>query len=228
MEELKNLLLSEGANLVGFADLTGISTNEEMPSGISVAVKLSPELIRSIHNGPNIYYYEEYHRINNLLNKIVDTGTEYLIKNGFKAFAQTTTAVIQTEGYKTALPHKTVATRAGLGWIGKCGLLVTKEYGSGIRISSFLTNAKIKYGTPVEKSFCGNCMECVENCPGEAILGKLWDKTIDRSELIDVNKCKKTASSLAMKNINKEITICGKCFEVCPYTIKYINNNENK
>ena len=226
MEELEKLLLSEGANLVGFAGLNEITINEKMPFGISVAVKLSPELIKSIHNGPNIWYYKEYHRINNLLDRIITKGTEYLIKNGHEAFAQTTTATIQTNDYKTALPHKTVATRAGLGWIGKCGLLVTKEYGSGIRISSFLTNAKIRCGNPVEKSFCGNCMECVKNCPGTAISGKLWDVTMERSELIDVNKCKKTAWTLAMERINKEITLCGKCFEVCPYTMKYINREK--
>jgi epoxyqueuosine reductase QueG len=220
MKELKDLLISNGANLVGFADLNGIGKNEETPFGVSVAVKLSPELIKSIHNGPNILYYEEYHRINNLLDKIVTTGTEYLIKNGFKALAQTTTIVVQTADYKTELPHKTVATRAGLGWIGKCGLLVTKKYGSGVRISSLLTNAKLNCGEPVEKSFCGNCMECVKNCPAEAITGKLWHVRTERSELIDVEKCRKTARELSKKNINKEMSICGKCFEICPYTLK--------
>jgi epoxyqueuosine reductase QueG len=224
MEELKKLLLSEGANLVGFGDLNGISPNAKMPYGISVGVKLSPELIKSIHNGPNQFYYEEYHRINKLLDKIVSAGTEYLIKNGFKAFAQTTTAVVQTNEYKTDLPHKTVATRAGLGWIGKCALLVTNEYGSGLRISSFITDAILNCGKSVEKSFCGNCMECTKNCPGDAILGKLWNVRMERSELIDAEKCIKKARELSKKNINKEMTICGKCFEVCPYTRKYINN----
>jgi epoxyqueuosine reductase QueG len=226
MEELKELLLSEGANLIGFADLNGITINKEMPFGISVAVKLSPELIKSIHNDPNIQYYEEYHRINNLLDKIIIKGTEYLIKNGYKALAQTTTTIIQTNDYKTDLPHKTVATRAGLGWIGKCGLLVTNEYGSGIRISSFITDAKLEFGTPIEKSFCGNCMRCVENCPGKAISGKLWDVKKERSELIDVDRCRGTARKLAMEKVRKEITLCGKCFEVCPYTIKYINKEK--
>ncbi|MDR0574296.1 MAG: hypothetical protein LBG96_09760, partial [Tannerella sp.] len=161
--------------------------------------------------------------INNLLDKIVSIGAEYLIKNGFKAFAQTTSVVTHTDEYMTALPHKTVATRAGLGWIGKSALLVTKEYGSGIRLSSLLTNAKLKCGKPVEKSFCGSCMECVKNCPGKAIIGKLWDVEIKRSELIDVERCSKTAKELTKKNINKEMTICGKCFVVCPYTIKNTN-----
>jgi len=143
MNELKDLLLSNGANLVGFANLSGINNNIETHYGVCVVVKLSAELIMSIHNGSNMLYFNGYHRINDLLDKIVTRGTEYLIKNGFKAFAQTRAAVKQYENYETGLPHKTVGTRAGLGWIGKCGLLIMKEYGSGIRISSFLTNAEL-------------------------------------------------------------------------------------
>jgi hypothetical protein len=71
MEKLKKILLSEGANLVGFADMNGMTINKEMPFGISVVVKVSAKLIISIYNGPNVCYYEEYHRINNLLDKIV-------------------------------------------------------------------------------------------------------------------------------------------------------------
>jgi epoxyqueuosine reductase QueG len=35
-----------------------------------------------------------------------------------------------------------------------------------------------------------------------------------------VEKCRKKAQALTLEKIGKEITICGKCFEVCPYTIK--------
>ena len=219
MEELRNLLISNGANLVGFADLKESKIDNELSFGISVAVKLSPELINSIKNRPNIQYYEECHSTNNLLDKIVTIGTEYLIKNGFKAIAQTTTTLNHSDDFTTKLPHKTVATKAGLGWIGKSGLLVTNEYGSGIRLSSFLTNANLDCGKPIEKSSCGNCMECVKNCPANAITGKLWNIDVKRSELIDVNKCNKTAREITMKSINKDITLCGKCFIVCPYTI---------
>ena len=49
---------------------------------------------------------------------------------------------------QTALPHKTIATRAGIGWIGKSALLVTAKYGSAIRLSSILTD------TPIETASC--------------------------------------------------------------------------
>lgn len=37
-------------------------------------------------------------------------------------------------------PHKTAATRAGPGWVGKCALFITREYGSAIRRASVLTD----------------------------------------------------------------------------------------
>ena len=225
VNELKDLLLSNGANLVGFANLNGINQNIEMPYGVCVAVKLSPELIMSIHDGPNIFYCNEYNRINDLLDKIITTGTEYLIKKGFKALAQTRDTVKQNDNYETKLPHKTIGTRAGLGWIGKCGLLVTKEYGSGIRISSFLTNAELNCNEPINESLCDDCIECVKYCPGGAITGKSWKAKMERCELIDVKKCAKTAQALSMERIKKDMRLCGKCFEVCPYTIEYINRN---
>ena len=61
MKELKDMLISEDADLVGFADLNGISMNKELSYGVSIGIKLSSELIKSIHDGPNIYYFEEYH-----------------------------------------------------------------------------------------------------------------------------------------------------------------------
>jgi epoxyqueuosine reductase QueG len=224
MEELREKLIEKGADLVGFADLHGTTIDETMPFGISAAVRLAPELIASIHDGPNRYYFEEYHRINKILDALVTYGENYLTEKGYKAFAQTTSAVTETDGYITKLPHKTVATRAGLGWIGKCGLLVTKEYGSAVRISSLITNAKLECGEPFNSSLCGDCMECTNNCPGGAVSGTLWNTGMERKELIDVYKCRKAARALAMKRINEKITLCGKCIEVCPYTKKYTKN----
>ena len=66
----------------------------------------------------------------------------------------------------TPLPHKTVATRAGLGWIGKCALLVTKQFGSAIRLTSVLTDVYICCDTAlarsksigIETTICGRCI----------------------------------------------------------------------
>lgn len=128
------------------------------------------------------------------------------------------------EPHRTQLPHKTVATLAGIGWIGKSALLVTKKYGSAVRLTSILTDMPLDYGVPVTKSMCPReCYICMNACPGKAISGKLWDQTMDRNEFYDPLKCREKALQLSKERMNKEITLCGKCIEVCPYTRKYIN-----
>jgi len=222
-KELKEILYQSGANLVGFANLKSVIEDGDMPFGVSVAVAIPAQVVKSIHGGPNMDYYNEYNRINELLNNIVTAGADFLVSKGFKACAQTNYSIKEIGIYRTALPHKTVATRAGLGWIGKSALLVTKEYGTAVRISSLITNAELQYAAPIDNSQCGNCMTCTDACPAKAISGELWNVNKDRDSFFKPLDCRKTARELAIKKINKEITLCGKCIEVCSYTQRYLN-----
>ncbi|SMC49320.1 4Fe-4S double cluster binding domain-containing protein [Papillibacter cinnamivorans] len=221
--KLEKVLREHGADLVGYADLSGMLPPEE-PYGVSVAVRLPGEVIASIHDGPSRAYFEAYHERNARLNEIVTAGAEYIRECGYNAFAQTTNAVREFGVYRTRMPHKTVAVRAGLGWIGKSALLVTEEYGPAVRISSLLTDTPLQTGTPVTQSRCGKCMLCTRACPGEAIQGREWVPGLEREELFDPLKCRKKARELAAEAIHEEITLCGKCIEICPYTRRYLEN----
>jgi epoxyqueuosine reductase QueG len=121
------------------------------------------------------------------------------------------------------LPHKTVASRAGIGWIGKCALLVTARYGSMIRLSSILTNAPFDGSEPIDESKCGGCGACVFACPAGAVSGELWRAGVEREVFFDAVKCRKTAKERAALGFGGNATICGKCIEVCPYTRSYLN-----
>lgn len=76
--------------------------------------------------------------------------------------------------------HKTLATRAGLGRIGKSVLLVTKEYGPAVRLGSVLTDADLRTGTPTDTSRCGNCRQCVDRCPARVVVGNNWQAGMAR------------------------------------------------
>ena len=91
--------------------------------------------------------------MNDLLGSLVRRGAELLEDRGHKAkpFAATKQA-IDWNALTTRLPHKTVATRAGFGWIGKCALLVTKPFGSALRIATVLTDAPLPVGTAAVKN----------------------------------------------------------------------------
>lgn len=223
---IKDELLCHGADLVGFGDLTELPLEKRcnMPVGISVAVRYPKEVIKGILELPTKEYYDQYNLLNKKLDMLVTLGAEALQMLGYEAIAQSMSFVEQSEtDYTTMLPHKTVATRAGLGWIGKSALLVTKEYGSMIRISSILTNAPLKTAKPINKSKCGSCIICTNACPAHAILGKNWSIDTYRDEFYNAGLCRKVARERSMQGFGIEITQCGKCIVVCPYTQKYLN-----
>lgn len=222
--ELDRVLSSCGADLIGYADLTGM-LSPGRKAGVSVAVKLPREVILSIHDGPNRDYFDLYHQMNAKLDEIVLAGEKYIRACGYHAAAQTTDAVEEFGVYRTKMPHKTVAVRSGLGWIGKSALFVTEQYGSAVRLSSVLTDAPLKTGTPVTESRCGSCMICTQACPGKAISGIAWNVNLDRDAFFDPLKCRKKARELAAQKIHEEITLCGKCIEVCPYTRNYLKKD---
>ncbi len=110
--------------------------------------------------------------------------------------------------------HKIAATSAGLGWIGKNGLLISPEFGPRLSLATVLTDAPLKTGTPMEFSRCGECRLCLEFCPSEAITGEEWSRSEPFVELVQREKCsshKKKARRLTGK------PNCGLCINICPY-----------
>lgn len=225
--ELKEYMKNLGASLVEFADLRNIdaSLRQNMDYGIAFAIKIKPSIIDGINDGPTEEYYDAYNEINKKLDHINLSCVNYIKNQGFSAIGQDSTYATSNYNLSTPLPHKTVATRAGLGWIGKNALLITPKYGSAIRISSVLTDMPLITNNPINESKCGTCNKCVEACPAAAIKDMLWNVRVEREELINPFKCRTKARELLKEEIGIESAICGKCIEVCPVTQLYIKNN---
>jgi epoxyqueuosine reductase QueG len=215
-----------GAEIVGFGDITALPEDIRagLPIGISIAVVYPKEIIRGIVDLPTQDYCDWYNKLNDCLDTAVAGGAEMLKKLGYRAIALTRDRVGKGEDSNhTDLPHKTIATRAGIGWIGKSALLLTKEYGSAIRLSSILTDAPLETATPKNESLCGSCMICANACPAHAISGKPWQIDQPREICFDPVACRKIARERAKHGFGGEdITICGKCIEICPYTRRYL------
>lgn len=222
---LNALLKTNGADVVGIADLSEITpeTRDGLPIGISIGVALDPQVISEIRDGPTRRYYEEYERANNLLDTLGNQATRFIKDQGHQAkWFAATNVDIDSETLSTRLPHKTTATFAGLGWIGKCALLVTREFGSAIRITTVLTDAELPVNEPVSQSLCGNCTACVDACPGNTISGKDWQAGVPRDFMYDAFACQKTARQIAATQVGIQLTLCGICINVCPWTQKYV------
>ncbi len=225
--KLKTYLLENGATAVGYADITGFSPKKGLNNGVVFYITYPKEIIRNMQNAPTQEYVDELVSLNTRLDALGMTCEEFLTDNGYNAYAQTKkrlgTDFGENNGFE--LPHKTIATRAGLGWIGKSALFTTTKFGSALRLSSVLTNAPLDLGKPILKSKCGKCMECMEACPGGAISGKEWNYKLKRNDFYDDKKCEKYALTVSYENLGKEDTVCGKCIYACPHTQKYIKKS---
>ena len=221
-DELSAFLKSRGAGLVGFADLHEIDANarDGFPFGISIAIPLDPKIMSGIKEGPTAAYYAEYKRVNKLLDDIGSKTAQWLIDRGYHAQARTTAFGSDKETLSARLPHKTVATRAGLGWIGKCALLVTKKFGSALRFTTVLTDAPLVVGNPVNYSLCLHCTHCIDACPAHAHTGALWQPGLPREALYDAFKCRDKAVELSLKGFGVKYYICGLCSGAFPWTKK--------
>ncbi|MDD3335358.1 MAG: 4Fe-4S double cluster binding domain-containing protein [Eubacteriales bacterium] len=229
-ERLRDLLMDGGADLVGFAKVEGkydscaesIPDFPRYPHAVSIGVAVPKKVILGIDQGPTMEYWEAYHELNTKLDSLNRLCAEALRASGANVWGQTTDVVEEYDVYRTPLPHKTAAVWAGLGFIGKSALFVSPKYGSAVRLSSVLTDAPLHcwMGQPV--SLCGDCTRCTDSCPGHAVSGKRWEAGMKREELFDPLKCRPAARKLAKDLLDKEITLCGKCIQVCPFTQRYL------
>lgn len=224
--ELKEYLLSNGASQVGFADISDVTPMNDLKTGVAFYIAYPKEIIRNMTNAPTKEYLLKLVEINSMLDNLGLLCEEFLIEHGYKAYAQTKKRLGTDFGKNNSfdLPHKTLATKSGLGWIGKSALLITEEYGCALRLSSVLTNAPLEVGEPILESRCGKCNMCKDACKGGAISGKNWNYKLVRNEFYDDKKCEKYALKISEINLGKADTVCGKCIHACSYTKRYFKS----
>jgi epoxyqueuosine reductase len=191
-------------------------------STLNEAIALDPRIMSEIKEGPTAAYYDEYKRVNALLNDLGQKTAQFLMEKGYKAKVGPATFEDDRDNLAAKLPHKTVATRAGLGWIGKCALLITKKYGSALRFTTVLTDAPLVAGKPVNYSLCLHCTHCIDACPAHAHTGAIWQPGMPREALYDAFKCRDKAQELSLKGFGVKYSICGLCIVACPWTKKYL------
>ena len=99
--------------------------------------------------------------------------------------------------------------------------MITKPFGSAIRLTTVLTDAPLETGHPFDESRCGACSACVEICPAHAPSGTNWRLGLDRDEFFDAWACCRKATEFCERE-EIDSTICGICIEACPWTRKYL------
>jgi epoxyqueuosine reductase QueG len=225
-ELIRQTIADEDGRTWGFADLSGLLNErfEGFTHGIIIGKRLDDDIIDSIKTGPTPEYWKMYNDTNIYLSGLVTGLAAKINKMGVRGLAilPTSSRVDRSPDYARTLrhdfSHKMVGTRAGLGWIGKSDLFVSRKFGPRLRLASILVDYPlVPLDPPIDKSRCGKCNVCVEACPAGAISGKLWDTKVDRDEYYDAFKCQKKAMELSRAATGQDDhEICGICISVCP------------
>jgi reductive dehalogenase len=107
---------------------------------------------------------------------------------------------------------------AGLGELGRLGLLVTPKYGPRIRLAKVITDMPLIPDSPIRfgvTEFCKACMLCAEHCPSDAITDgpRTWE---GRSPSNNPGTLKWYIESEKCYDFNG--FSCSNCKRVCPFT----------
>jgi epoxyqueuosine reductase QueG len=233
VEIIRRHLVPAENYIYGFADLTGLLNRkfEGFNYGISLGRKLDNSIVDNITDGPTMEYYFHYRKINEELTLLSKNISAELNQNNIETI--TISPTVSTEELdtvyfstlRTDLSHKMVATRAGLGWIGKTDLLITKKFGPRLRLTSILLkDPVIPESRPMDISRCGTCGICVEICPASAANGKMWDITVERDEFFDAQKCRNQCAEFGRSRLSMDARVCGICVSACPIGQEHTSN----
>ena len=224
-EIVRRHLIPAENHIYGFSDLTGLLQKKFIGFnyGISIGRKLDYEIVDRVIKGPTQEYYSHYRQINKDLAILIKKISADLNKNDIETLnidPTVSTSELDSIYFKTLrtdLSHKMVATRAGLGWIGKTDLFISKEFGPRLRLVSILLKTPLKSKLKVvDTSCCGTCSICVDICPAKAANGKLWNITVDREEFFDPWKCRDQCAEFGRIRLGIDAKICGICVAACP------------
>lgn len=223
MKTLTGQLTEQGATLVGYADLSSApeGVRQGFPRAVAMGVALDPGVIAQVRAGPTPEYLAEYTRTNGPLDRLAERAASILEGAGFQATPLTATGGISMATLSAPFQHKTSARLAGLGWIGKCALLINPDCGAAVRWNTVLTDAPLPTAPAPLEARCGDCRACMDVCPGHAASGRLWHDGMAREDFWDPWACVEGLKRVATERGGTP-TVCGICLANCPYTLAHL------
>ncbi len=111
------------------------------------------------------------------------------------------------------IDERHAAAAAGVGVVGKNGLIITEKYSSFVFIGEIITDAETSC-SPHEIGYCENCGKCISACPFNMSGSCLSAVTQKKGELSDDDKAAMLKYGTAWG--------CDICQEVCPHTKRAI------
>jgi ferredoxin len=206
--EANTALIKQAARWLG-ADLVGVCQTDHRGHGPSNVTKAPEDLIWTVVLAVRM----DRHLIAQSPRHEADLAT----RMGYVRMALCAPAVgecIRELGYRAIsagnefCPSVPLAQAAGLGQMGRHGLLITAEFGPCIRLCKVFTNLPLRPDRPVEmgvEAYCRGCDACVKACPAQAI----GSGTAPGEWSADGRKCRAYWERIGR--------CCSTCVAVCPF-----------
>ena len=138
------------------------------------------------------------------------TLAQYIRNMGYRAYATLNDSAL-------CIP---LALQAGLGEVGRHGMLINEKYGPRFRIGKIFTDMPLEINSPKKfgvEEFCNTCDRCAKACPPKAIpFGPPTDQTHSESNIKGVVKWTPSAEKCFKFWCNQN-TDCSICIRTCPY-----------
>jgi epoxyqueuosine reductase len=114
------------------------------------------------------------------------------------------------------LSDRALAANAGLGWIGKNGMLIDDAIGSYVFIGTLLTSLDNDIATATVADRCGSCTHCLDACPTSAILP---NRTVASERCISYATIEHRGPLPPDFPLAGNAFGCDICQEVCPWNV---------
>jgi epoxyqueuosine reductase len=114
------------------------------------------------------------------------------------------------------LSDRSLAAQAGLGWIGRNGMLIHEDDGSYVFIGTLVTALENDIEAATVADRCGTCTRCLDACPTSAILP---DRTIASEDCISYATIEHRGplSAKLAAHLESNAFGCDICQEACPW-----------
>ncbi len=173
---IKKAALHLGASLVGICKVdqrwlyshrfhphTHEHTPVEIPAEFQYAVVMAHEMpYELMQTSPAYGGFASTGRGYSMMAFVASSLSHYIRSLGYQAIPT---------GNDTALSVP-IAIDAGLGELGRNGMLITKRFGPRVRLSKVFTDIPLVADKPIEfgvAEFCASCKRCAEECPSGAV-----------------------------------------------------------
>lgn len=206
LHEIESLAIELGASSIGFTKVPQQWVFQGKAISFNNAIILSMEMDKDrIDSAPSVHCMETVMETYRDLGGIVNTIASLIRKRGFGAHAG--------HPLMGQALYPPLAQRAGLGWMGLNGIIITPEHGPRVRLAAVYTSIEnLPFCHQNEHSwvveFCRTCKICIKKCPPQAIYDEPYDHGNGRFTYVENALCFPYFS---------DYYGCSVCVKVCPF-----------